>query len=135
MTTIELAALIATGLIFVAVMFQVGLALGVPLGEATMGGRARTVDGVLDPPYRLAAGASAVILVVAALIVLARAGSIALGLPDSVVVIGAWIVVAFMVVNTLTNLSGRHPLERWGMSTLTAATGILTAYVAIAGST
>jgi hypothetical protein len=75
--------------------------------------------------------ASAVLLAVAALIVLARAGVISLGLPESVLVVGAWVVVAFTVVNTLTNLSGRHPLERWGMSALTAVTAVLSGYVAL----
>jgi len=35
-------------------------------------------------------------------------------------------------INTLTNLSGRHPLERWGMSALTATVATLAAYVAVA---
>jgi hypothetical protein len=131
MALVEVAAIGAGALLVVAIAFQASLALGVPLGEATMGGRATTVDGVLTAPYRLMAVASAVLLAVAALIVLARAGVISLGLPESVLVVGAWVVVAFTVVNTLTNLSGRHPLERWGMSALTAVTAVLSGYVAL----
>jgi hypothetical protein len=37
-----------------------------------------------------------------------------------------------MAVNTVTNLSGRHPLERWGMSSITLVTALLVAYVAYA---
>jgi hypothetical protein len=131
MALVEVAAIGAGALLVVAIAFQASLALGVPLGEATMGGRATTVHGVLTAPYRLMAVASAVLLAVAALIVLARAGVISLGLPESVLVVGAWVVVAFTVVNTLTNLSGRHPLERWGMSALTAVTAVLSGYVAL----
>jgi hypothetical protein len=131
MALVEVAAAGAGALLVVAIAFQASLALGVPLGEATMGGRATTVHGVLTAPYRLMAVASAVLLAVAALIVLARAGGISLGLPESVLVVGAWVVVAFTVVNTLTNLSGRHPLERWGMSALTAVTAVLSGYVAL----
>jgi hypothetical protein len=131
MALVEVAAIGAGALLVVAIAFQASLALGVPLGDATMGGRATTVDGVLTAPDRLMAVASAVLLAVAALIVLARAGVISLGLPESVLVVGAWVVVAFTVVNTLTNLSGRHPLERWGMSALTAVTAVLSGYVAL----
>ncbi len=116
-------------------VFPFGLALGLPLGEATMGGRAATVDGVLTPPYRLAALLSAALLLVAAVIVLARAGLISLSLPDAFIVFGAWVVVAFTVVNTLTNLTGRHPLERWGMSAITLTVATLTGYVALAAPT
>lgn len=135
MSTHEWLAIIAVGLILTVVAFQLGLALGLPLGEATMGGRAATVDGVLTPPYRLAALVSAALLLIAAGIVLARAGFVAPGLSDAFIVVGAWVVVAFMVVNTLTNLTGRHPLERWGMSAITFTVAILTAYVALATPT
>ena len=39
--------------------FQVGLWLGAPYGDAVLGGRATTVDGVLAPPYRWAAAGPA----------------------------------------------------------------------------
>ena len=37
-----------------------------------------------------------------------------------------------MALNTLTNLSGWHPLERWGMSAIALATALLVGYVAYA---
>jgi hypothetical protein len=130
-TLVQLAGLGAAALIGLVVLFQLALALGAPLGEATMGGRAQHVGGVLTGRYRLMALVSAVLLVVAALIVLSRAAVVEVGLPDPVVVIGAWVVVGFMVLNTLTNLSGRHPLERWGMSAITVAVALLSVYVAL----
>jgi hypothetical protein len=48
MTLVELAAVAAALLMAAVAVFQVALAAGLPLGEATMGGRAATVDGVLQ---------------------------------------------------------------------------------------
>jgi hypothetical protein len=123
--TVQIAATAAAALLGLVALFQLLLAGGLKLGEATMGGRARVIDGALAPRYRVAALASAVLLVVAVLIVLSRAG---------VVVIGAWVVVGFTILNTLTNLSGRHPLERFGLSAVTVVVAILTAYVALSAA-
>jgi hypothetical protein len=37
-----------------------------------------------------------------------------------------------MALNTLSNLPGRHPLERRGMASITLLAGLLVAYVAYA---
>ena len=37
-----------------------------------------------------------------------------------------------MALNTLTNLSGKHPLERWGMGSITLVGALLVGYVAYA---
>lgn len=132
MSLSELVAVAAAVLIGLVVVFQVALALGAPLGEATMGGRAAHVDGVLTPRYRVVALASGALLVLAAAIVLSRAGVVDIGLAEPVVTIGTWVVVALSLLNTLTNLSGRHPLERWGLSAVTLAVAFLAGYVAIA---
>ena len=97
------------------IAFQLALAAGLPLGEATMGGRAATVEGVLEPRYRAIALGSAVVLVLAAWIVLARAGLVPIFLDDQALVWSTWVVAGFLALNTATNLSGRHPLERWGL--------------------
>jgi hypothetical protein len=134
MTLVELAASVAAVLMVATAAFQVGLALGVPLGEATMGGRAPTVDGRLTPPYRIVALLSAAILTVGAWIVLARAGVVGAGiLGDDLPRWGAWVVVAFSVLNTLTNIGGRHPLERYGFSAVTLLVAVLTGFVALSG--
>jgi hypothetical protein len=130
MTLVELAAVTAALLIAVVVAFQVGLAAGLPLGEATMGGRAATVNGVLQPPYRVMALASAVVLVLAAWVVLGRAGLLATFLGGQALVWTAWVVAGFMALNT--NLSGKHPLERWGMASITLVGALLVGYVAYA---
>jgi hypothetical protein len=43
-----------------------------------------------------------------------------------------WVVAGFLVLNTVTNLSGRHPLERWGMASITLVAALLVGYVAYA---
>ncbi len=130
MTIVELAAGAAAALMAAVVAFQVALVAGLPLGEATMGGRAATVDGVLQPLYRAMAMGSAVVLVLAAWIVLGRAGTVPIFLGDQALVWSAWVVAGFMALNTVTNLSGRHPLERWGMAPITLVVALLVGYVA-----
>jgi hypothetical protein len=132
MTLVELVAVAAAVLMAGVIAFQVALAAGLPLGEATMGGRAATVGGVLQPPYRAVALGSAVVLALAAWIVLGRAGLVPIFFGGQALVWGAWVVAGFMALNTMTNLSGRHPLERWGMSSITLAAALLVGYVAYA---
>ena len=134
MTLIELAAIGAAFLMVVVVAFQVALAAGLPLGEGTMGGRAATVAGVLEQPYRLMALASAAILVVAAWLVLGRAGLLTSFLSGQALVWSVWVVAGFMVLNTLTNLSGKHPLERWGMGSIPLGGALLVGYVGVRGA-
>jgi hypothetical protein len=131
-TPVELAAIGAAVLIAVAAAFQVALAAGLPLGEATMGGRAATVNGVLVPRYRAIALASAIVLVIAAWIVLGRAGMVPTFLGGQVLAWATWVVAGFMALNTLTNLSGKHPLERRGLASLTLIAALLVGYVAFA---
>jgi len=114
------------------IAFQVALAAGLPLGEATMGGRAAILNGVLQPTYRAIALGGAVVLVLAAWIVLGRAGIVPILLSGQALAWSAWVVAGFMALNTLTNLSGRHRLERWGMGSITLAAALLVGYVAYA---
>jgi hypothetical protein len=130
MTLVELAAVAAAVLLAAVIAFQVALAAGLPLGEATMGGRAATVDGVLQPAYRAVALGSAVVLGLAAWIVLGRAGLVPIFLGGQALGWGPWVVIGFMTLNTVTNLSGRHPLERWGMASITLVAALLGGYVA-----
>jgi hypothetical protein len=132
MTLVELAAVAAAVLMGGIAVFQMALAAGLPLGEATMGGRAATIDGVLQPPYRAIALGSAVVLVLAAWIVLGRAGTVPIFLGGQALAWATWAVAGFMALNTVTNLSGRHPLERRGMASVTIVAAFLVGYVAYA---
>jgi hypothetical protein len=131
---VEMAAIVAAVLLVAVAAFQVALTLGAPFGAMTMGGRASMVDGVLTPPYRIAAALSAVLLVISAWVVLARAGIAWLPLLDDRAVGWAtWVIVAFTVLNSLTNLSGSHAVEKYGMTAVTVICAICIAYVAVAG--
>lgn len=100
-----------------------------------MGGRAATIDGVVQPPYRVIALGSAVVLVLAAWIVLGRADTVPILLGGQALAWAAWAVAGLLALNTVTNLSGRHPLERWGMASLTIVAALLVGYVAYAAPT
>jgi hypothetical protein len=131
-TPVELAAVAAAVLIGAVAVFEFSLALGTPLGEATMGGRAPTVAGVLTPPFRITAAASGVVLLIGAWVVLARAGIVSPRFVGRDVIVWAtWATVVFTALNTLSNLGGRHPLERWGFSAVTLAVTLLVGYVAL----
>ena len=132
MTLVELAGLAAAVLMAAVAVFQFALAAGLPLGEATMGGRADTLDGVLVPRFRAFAVVSAVVLVLAAWLVLGRAGSVPAFLDGQALAVAAWIITGFLALNTLTNLSGRHPLERWGMAAVSLVSALLVGFVAFA---
>ena len=70
------------------------------------------------------------VLVLVAWIVLSRAGIVPGFLGGQALVWSAWAVAGFMALNTVSNLSGRHPLERWGMASVTMVAALLVGYVA-----
>jgi hypothetical protein len=61
------------------------------------------------------------------------AGSVAARGPVSAaaLTVGMWALVALFGFNTLGNLRGQHPLEKWGMSGVTIVLGTLCAVIAI----
>lgn len=112
--------------------FQLALALGLPLGAATLGGRAPTTNGVLAPNFRALAGASAVVLVAMAWLVLARGGLLGAGpLSDTFVSRATWAIFGFLALNTVANFAAPHPIERWVMGTLTLVVLALLCVVAV----
>lgn len=87
--------------------FQVGLALGAPWGAAAYGGRAAGAAGVLPPAYRVSSAAAALLLAAAGWVVWARVEPL------------LWLLAGLFALNTVANLAGRHPVERWGMGPAT----------------
>jgi hypothetical protein len=129
---VDLAAIVAAALVVAVAAFQVALGLGVPLGDATLGGRATTSNGVLSGRFRVLAVLQAAILLLLAWVILARAGIVdAGGVGDQVLYWATWVIVGFLALNTLANFSAPHPVERWLMGSITLAVGILTAIVAL----
>ena len=121
----------AACLLGVVVLFQLALAAGAPWGAAAYGGRAALDDGRLPPRYRVASAGTAVILAGALWLVLA-AGAVISPTPiaENVLGVGAWVLVGLFALNTVGNLAGRHPVERWGAGGITAVLTILCAWIA-----
>jgi hypothetical protein len=108
-------------------LFQVALALGAPLGRAAWGGANR----VIPPQLRRASAVAAVVWLLAAVVILARAGVLSLPLPEVVVVVGAWALVVLSVLGALVNLASSSPWERFGWAPYAATMAVLSAVVAL----
>jgi hypothetical protein len=123
------AALLATVLFLGMAAFQASLALGAPLGAHVLGGRSQ---GKLPNRLRAFSAIAAAILVGGALVILARAGAIGWPVGATGLLIPAtWVIAAFLVLNTLGNLTSKSRLERTVFAATTAALAILSAYVAL----
>jgi hypothetical protein len=128
---VRIAAVAAAVLFATISVFQVLLALGAPWGSAAYGGGAAGPDGVLPSGLRVASAIAAVILAVAAWVVLVRTDLVRRGLVSPRLLRWAtWVIVAFMVLNTLSNLSSSSPVERWVLGGTTVVLVFLCGYVA-----
>jgi hypothetical protein len=126
---VRAAAVAATvGFVLVA-FFQVALALGVPWGRAAWGG----AHDRLPKGLRIASGFAAVFWIVAALVVLTRAGYEASPVPLGVARWATWLLFGLLVLGTLLNLASRSRLERLIQSPTAGALALLTLLVALAG--
>jgi hypothetical protein len=111
-TAAALASVLALVLLGLALLFQGALALGAPWGAMAYGGRAARPNGSLPIRYRVMSTVTLVVLGAAAWSVLANVES------------ALWTFAALFAINTMANLTGRHPVERWGMSALTLSLAI-----------
>jgi hypothetical protein len=118
-------ALAACVLLLVSAGFQVALGSGAPWAAAAYGGRAARSDGRLPGRYRAASLVTAVVLVGIAWSVLLAGGVVGAAAGGTALRVGCWVLAALFAVNTLGNLAGRHPVERWGMSALTGCLTVL----------
>ncbi|MEO5744124.1 MAG: hypothetical protein ABIQ53_05970 [Terracoccus sp.] len=119
MTAAGLTSVLALLLLGLASAFQAALALGVPWGAMAYGGRVARTDGTLPARYRITSMLTVVFLGVAAWSVHAKVEP------------ALWAFAAIFAVNTMANLGGRHPVERWGMSALTLGLAALCASLAL----
>jgi len=112
-------------------VFQFGLAMGTPWGDMAYGGRALTESGVLPNSYRVVSLVSAVVLLLAAWVVLARAAAAPTGpLSAGFLRWAIWVVFGFLVLNTFSNLASQSNAERWVMGSITLIAAILCLIVA-----
>jgi hypothetical protein len=130
--TVEILAVVAACLVAVVVGFHLALAAGAPWAAAAYGGRAALDDGTLPTRYRLVSVISAVVLIAALWLILVKGSVISRGpVPTGVSTVGVWVLVGLFLLNTIANLRGRHPLERWGASAVTAILAVLCVFISI----
>ena len=130
---VETLALIVAALFGFLALFQAALALGAPWGAHAYGGRVVQEDRKLPAKWRVASGIAAVILVLFGWVMLARGGVVDSSVDETLLTVFAWMVVAYMAINTAMNLSSKDAIERWLMGSVTGALVILGAVVAAAG--
>jgi hypothetical protein len=112
MTTAMLASILAALVLSFVAIFQILLAIGLPLGAAAWGGTHR----VLPPHLRIASALSSALLGLFAWIVLARSGLVTIPWQSSVVRVGTWVVFSFLALNTVSNFVSKSRIERTVMT-------------------
>jgi hypothetical protein len=106
--------------------FQLLLALGAPLGRAAWGGR----EARLPMRLRRASAVAVVIWIVAAVVILGRAGMAVVPLPSVVLEVGAWVLVVLSFVGALVNFASSSPWERFGWGPLALLLGLFSLVIA-----
>lgn len=131
-TGVQTAAVAAAVLIAGVAVFQLALAMGAPYGEAVFGGNAPTQSGVLTAPFRALAVVQAIVLVLLGWVLLARAQAVAIPLLGARPLVWiTWIVVAFLILNSVANFTAPHPIERWVMGSVTLVLSGLGLFIAL----
>jgi hypothetical protein len=130
---VESVALLAAALFVGLALFQAALALGAPWGAHVYGGRATADDGTLPGKWRAASAAGAVVLLLFSWVMLARGGVVETSLDETLLTVLAWMVVAYMAINTAMNFASKDSLERWLFGSATVVLVILCSIVAAAG--
>ena len=92
--------------------FQVALALGAPFGKMAWGGAS---PPVLPDSLRAASAGAAVYLVLAAAVMLVRAGDLGARLPRRLFWVFNLVLAVQLALNTLANLAAQGDIERYGM--------------------
>jgi hypothetical protein len=124
------AAVLATAGFVVIVAFQAALALGAPLGHAAWGGR----HARLSTRLRIGSAVAVVFWILAALIVLGRAGFEVSPFPDVVERWGMWVLVVLLPVGALMNIASSSRWERYLWGPLALILAVLALVVALNAS-
>lgn len=117
-----LAAVILAGL----AVFQAALAFGAPIGNYAWGGAHKVLPGRL----RVSSAVSIVLYTIFALVILAKAGIVAIGDPG-VVSVMMWILVGYFTLGILMNGISRSKPERNVMTPVAASLAVLYLLVAL----
>jgi hypothetical protein len=109
--------------------FELALALGAPLGRAAMGGSFT----YLPPGLRVASGALTLLWVLAALLILRRAGYRVPVFSARVARAGTWALAVLLTLGVLMNLASPSPWERYLQAPIAAVMAALCFRVARSG--
>jgi hypothetical protein len=101
--------------------FQAAIAAGAPLGRAAWGG----THVRLPQRLRVASAVAVVFWIVAALVVLARAGFDASPVPFSASRWATWILVVLLPIGAVMNAASRSPWERFLWAPIALVLGVL----------
>lgn len=123
----QTAAVLATIGFLVLAAFQAALAAGVPWGRAAWGGK----QAILPQNLRVASAVSMVVWILAALVVLDRAGIPFVDLPDVVSTWGTWALVVLLPIGVIMNFASSSPYERYGWAPVALTLALLTFVVAL----
>jgi hypothetical protein len=118
-------------LLLLGAAFQFGLGAGAPWAAAAYGGRAAQSDGRLPSRYRAASLVTGVALIAIGWLLLLRGGVVGSASQHAALTLACWVFAVLFALNTMGNLAGRHPVERWGMGALTACLTVLCVLLAI----
>ena len=120
LTVRRVALVIAVGLAIIAA-FQLALALGVPWGRAAYGGTSAT----LQPELRVASGVATVVWLLAAAVVLGRAGYWGSARWSVSFPRATWVVAVLLALGAVVNFASSSPWERFGWGPLALLLAIL----------
>ena len=109
MNTLEIAVIISVISLVAVGLFQIGLALGAPMGEYAFGGQN---PGRLPLPYRIASGLSVLVYLGIAGHYLAQIGVFEPLLAPNLNVIANWALVGFNALGLIMNSISRSSKER-----------------------
>ena len=130
-TGTEVAAIAAGGLLVLAAGVQLGRGAGAPWGAAAYGGRVALPDGRLPGRYRAASLVTAAVLLVVGWLLLLQGGVVGSASESWALRVACWGFALLFALNTVGNLAGRHPWERWGLGAVTACLSGLCVLLAI----
>jgi hypothetical protein len=118
---VTLAALVATVLLTILVVFQLALALGAPLGDMAWGGQH---PGVLPTPFRVASAVVGLVVYPAIMLaILSTGGVLQLDLLPPVESMPMWVLAALFLFSAAANAASRSKRERiWAPVSLVIAT-------------
>lgn len=120
LTARRVALVTAIGLVIIAA-FQLALALGVPWGRAAYGGSSAT----LAPELRVASAVATVVWLLAAAVVLGRAGYWGSARWSGSFPRAIWVVAVLLALGSVVNFASSSPWERFGWGPLALVLAIL----------